>query len=312
MKTDHSSHPIRRTLVIGGLGQVGHLLAQSMRCSGIPVAIADSRPFASTPATREDEGFRYIQADVRSPSPELVSELRLSDCVCVCLPEQVTMDALASVLQHMSKGSLWVDTLSVKSEIARALNRHNGQAELLSLNPMFAPDLGWTNNAVAAVQISPGPKTRAFCDLISSWGARVVPIGAAEHDQLTAATQVATHAAVLAFGHCLLHLDFDVEKATQLATPPHRLLLGLLQRITQNNPEVYWDIQTWHPHAEAVRRQLAAGINRLQKAATDHGRDAFDVLFTEIKTILDAERDTLDAWARQLVARSTTPDATSQ
>ena len=91
-----------------------------------------------------------------------MSELRSSDCVCLCLPERVTLDAVNSVLPQLSEGNLWVDTLSVKSEIARALHPYADRNELLSLNPMFSPALGWAQNAVAAVEIKPGPKTRAL------------------------------------------------------------------------------------------------------------------------------------------------------
>ena len=55
---------------------------------------------------------------------------------------------------------------------------------------------------------------------MSSWGAHLVPIGAAEHDRLTAAIQVATHAAVLAFGHCLVKLNFEITRQPSLQRLP--------------------------------------------------------------------------------------------
>ncbi|MFL6415107.1 MAG: prephenate dehydrogenase/arogenate dehydrogenase family protein [Bryobacteraceae bacterium] len=276
-----------------------------MRESGIRVTISDSRPFVGTRSSRESQ-YTYVESDVRVPSAELISEIRASDCVCLCLPETVTLDAVASVLPLMSKGSLWVDTLSVKTEIAQLLAQHIGHCELLSLNPMFAPSLGWARNAVAAVEIDSGPKTSALHQLISSWGAQVVSISAVEHDKLTAAVQVATHAAVLAFGQAVVHLDVDISKTVKLATPPHRLLLALLYRIASQNPDVYWDIQTWHPLGGVVRNKLSDGVARIDDASGADGLQRFHELFEQIRDVLEPESDILRAWTEKLIAALTT------
>src|SRR4051794_26218747 len=129
------SNEISRALVIGGLGRVGRLLARSMRSSGIAVRIVDVQ-HVGTPLPAEDD---YIECDVRSPSPTFVSALQSSDCVCLCLPEALTVSAVAAVLPLMPDGSLWVDTTSVKTAIADELQRALPRCEILSINPMFAP-----------------------------------------------------------------------------------------------------------------------------------------------------------------------------
>jgi prephenate dehydrogenase len=222
------------------------------------------------------------------------------------LPETATVDAVASVLPLISNGSLWVDTLSVKSVITRELQQRVGECEILSINPMFAPALGWSKHSVAAVEICSGPKTLAFCALITSWGAHVELISAIEHDELTAAIQVATHAAILAFGHALIHLNFDVTKAIRLATPPHRLLLALLHRLTSQNSDVYWDIQTCHPLATVVRDKLADGIVWINSASRADGQEQFRTLFDEIESVLQSETDALHRWLQQLLAPANT------
>jgi prephenate dehydrogenase len=179
------------------------------------------------------------------------------------------------------------------------LQKHVGEYEILSINPMFAPALGWNKRSVAAVEICSGPKTRAFCALMASWGAHIELVSATEHDQLTAAIQVATHAAILAFGDALIHLNFDVGKAIRLATPPHRLLLTLLHRLASQNSDVYWDIQACHPLATVVRDKLADGIARLSRAPCADGQEEFRTLFDDIESLLQSEVKGLREWARQ-------------
>ncbi|MFL6449390.1 MAG: prephenate dehydrogenase dimerization domain-containing protein [Bryobacteraceae bacterium] len=275
---------------------MGGLLAQSLRNSGILVTISDFR--AVTGSSVFADG--YIECDVRLPSPALKSALRSSDCVCICLPEAATVDAVASVLPLMSNGSLWVDTVSVKSPLTLELQKRVGEYEILSINPMFAPALGWNKRSVAAVEICSGPKTRAFCALMASWGAQVENLTAIEHDQLTAAIQVATHAAILAFGHALIHLNFDITKAVRLATPPHRLLLTVLHRLASQNSDVYWDIQACHPLATVVRDKLADGIARLSRAPGADGQEQFRKLFDQIESVLQSEVNALHEWSQEL------------
>src|SRR5947209_1580909 len=96
--------------------------------------------------------------------------------------------------------------------------------------------------------------------------AAVATMKAEEHDRLTAFTQVATHAALIAFGSALYSGGYDTSAALKIATPPHRLLLSLLARILLADPEVYWEIQHRNPLAGEVREGLRRGLSELEEA----------------------------------------------
>jgi len=257
------------TIILGGLGQAGELMAHAFIRAGREVLLADVLPRPETIAAT-----RYLQADVTRPDDDLLRVIASADCVAMCLPERAALAAAPAILEAMTRGALWVDTLSVKQNVSAILRRYKEKLELVSINPMFAPALGFAGNSVAFVQISGGPRSKEFTQTLRSLGATVEMVTPETHDRLTAAIQVATHAAILTFGAALLELDYDVEKAAALATPPHRQLLSLLQRLSTANPEVYWDIQHHHPHAASVRESLSRALTELDAAASkDSPRD---------------------------------------
>jgi prephenate dehydrogenase len=196
--------------------------------------------------------------------------MRRADIVVLAVPERVALAAVRALTRQLRPGALVVDTLSVKSAIVAALATHATHLEAVSLNPMFAPALGFDGRAVAAVVVHDGPRARALLDAIGRRGGRVAEVGADEHDRVAAVTQALTHAAVLAFGLALDELGVAVEDLGAVATPPHVTLLALLARIASGEPETYWDVQAGNPHARRARSALAEGLATLADAA-DHG-----------------------------------------
>lgn len=267
-------------IVLGGLGQVGSLIAGALTHAGAKVILVDVLPGPDAIAATS-----YLQADVTRPDNDLLQAIADADCVAMCLPEDAALRAAPAILDAMARGALWVDTLSVKQNICGLLQRYKEKLELVSINPMFAPALGFNGNAVAFVGISGGPKSEEFASTLRSLGATVEMLTPETHDRLTAAIQVATHAAILSFGAALLELDYDIEKGSAIATPPHRQLLSLLQRLSTANPEVYWDIQHHHPFAASVRESLSRALKALDTAAREDSPREFQELFERLRLL---------------------------
>ena len=265
-------------IVLGGLGQAGDLIGRALTATGTKVLFVDVLPGSAAIG----EGS-YLQADITRPDRALLRAIAATDCVAMCVPERAAIDAAPAILDAMSSGALWVDTLSVKQKICGLLRSYEQKLELISINPMFAPALGFAGHSVALVEVSSGPKSQEFTRRLSSLGAMIETVTAEQHDELTAAIQVATHAAILAFGMVLLDLGYDVEKGQALATPPHEMLVSLLHRLSTANPEVYWDIQHNHPHAAAVRDSLSGAVRALDAAARDESPREFQELFERIR-----------------------------
>lgn len=273
-------------IVLGGLGQAGDLIARTLTQTGTEVVLVDVLPRPKT-ITAE----RYLEADITELDDALLRAIAGADCVVMCLPESAALASAPKILDAMSRGALWVDTLSVKQDICGLLRDYKEKLELVSINPMFAPSLGFAGHSVAFVEISGGPKSEEFARTLRSLGATVEMVAPETHDKLTAAIQVATHAAILSFGAVLLELGYDVEEGRAIATPPHRMLLSLLHRVSSANPEVYWDIQHHHPDGAAVRESLSRAVRALDAAASEDTPREFQELFERIRNLLQDLHD---------------------
>jgi len=284
---------LARVAVLGGRGAVGRLFAGALADAGSEVVAIDRSP-------------GDVQLDVAQPSTRLRELLADADAVVLALPEAAALRALPVVLGALQPGALLVDTLSVKGPFAQAVSVRVADAsvEALSLNPMFAPALGFAGRPVLAVELAGGPRSHALLALVESWGARVVAVGADEHDALAAALQVAPHAALLALGGALARLGVELETLLPVAPPPFVALVALLARIASGAPETYWDVQDANPRAAQARDALATGLAELDAAARAHDPAAFGALLERVEAMLGEQREPLAELAAALVARA--------
>jgi prephenate dehydrogenase len=258
-----------RCIVAGGAGAVGGLVVDLLHRAGADVLVVD----VAAPPAEVAEVCAYARGDVCALDARLAVELRRADIVVLAVPDRVALAAVPALARELRPGALLVDTLSVKTGIVAALATHAAHLEAVSLNPMFAPALGFDGRAVAAVVVHDGPRARALLDAVSRRGGRVAELSADEHDRVAAVTQALTHATVLAFGLALDELGVAVEDLGAVAPPPHLTLLALLARITSGGPETYWDVQARNPHARRARTALDAGLATVADAA-DYGTGA--------------------------------------
>ncbi|ART71770.1 hypothetical protein BTO20_27410 [Mycobacterium dioxanotrophicus] len=275
---------IGRIVVAGGSGAVGSLFAERLHHSGNDVIIVDH----TVPAPTQNVA-RFVRGDISDPGAEVADVVRTADVVLLAVPEPVALVAIGRLVGALRPDALIVDTLSVKSTVVPALHAVTtiaGQAEALSLNPMFAPALGFAGHPVASVVVRDGRRGRALADLMEHWGARVVNVTADEHDRLAAAAQALTHAAVIGFGAALAELDVDITDLDWIAPPPHTALLSLLARIASGAPEVYWDVQAANPYAPAARRALARGVSQLADVVESDDAHAFGDLLDRLCGVL--------------------------
>lgn len=275
---------IGRVVVAGGSGAVGSLFAEQLQDAGNNVVIVDR----ATPGPTHRIA-RFVRGDISDPGAEVADVIRTADAVLLCVPEPVALGAIGRLVGTLRPDALLVDTVSVKSTVVPALHATAaiaGDIEALSLNPMFAPALGFAGHPVASVVVRGGGRGRALHDLIEQWGARVVSVTADQHDRLAAAAQALTHAAVIAFGAALAELDVDIADLDRIAPPPHTALLALLARIASGAPEVYWDVQAANPYAPAARRALSRGVSQLEGVVSDGDPAAFGDLLDGLCGVL--------------------------
>jgi len=295
---------LAHVVVIGAAGAVGRLFCGALADAGSAVRLVDVAP---TPPAELRELGSYLTRDACTPSPQLDAALVDVDCAVLALPEAAALDALPHVLAALPPGALLVDTLSVKTPFARAALAAGAPIELLSLNPMFAPALGFAGHAVLAVELASGRRSDALLALLRELAYVVTLSDAAAHDRATAALQVATHASVLAFGLALAQLDADLDALLPAAPPPFLALLSLLARIADGAPQTYADIQRANPFALEARAALTDALSRLDASARDADPHAVEALIAAAAAPLGAHREALAAQAAALLARLERP-----
>lgn len=278
--------PFPSSVILGGAGAVGRLFASRLGETGLTLvdpALGD----ASIGAANQ------LSLDAASASVEFDDLIRRADLVIMAMPEAATLLAMPRIVGLLKQGALLVDTLSVKGSVCKLMSEMDADVEFLSINPMFAPDLGFEGRSVAAVEVRPGPASRAFLGLLRSWGSSVTLMSASAHDETAARTQALSHAAVLVLGIALSRQGYDCDAVLDDSPPPHRMLMALLARILQGQPATYYDIQRANPEARAMTEALAAGIEELRDALQSGGLEGFAALLEEIRQTIEPRQDEL-------------------
>ena len=273
-------------VVLGASGGFGRAFAGLMQAGGIRVVGVD---VASRPGL---DDVPLIVGDATHPDDAVTAAVAKGQWLVVCLPDEAALPAVDRLHRALPGGALVVDTISVKSPIAAwVATTPRGDIEFLSLNPLFAPDLGFAGRRVAAVPLRTGVHSQRFLRMVERAGAEVVELSADEHDREAALTQALVHAAVLAVGRCLAA---SPDPSTwRLVTPPFRLLTLLVGRVIGGDGEVYRHIQSDNPHAARIRRALGDAVIEVDgsvgspeqfEALIDAIRDGLGPLLPELRT----------------------------
>lgn len=260
-------------VVVGGAGAMGRLLCAELAGVGARVSAVDKLAAPDV-----------VVGDIESPSRELFALLGSADAVVLCTPDSVTFDHLADLAGVCSAGSLLVDTSSAKRRLTGLVDAIPESVQYVSLNPLFAPSLGFGGQNVVAVPVRAGDRCGAFLQFLEQLGARVTTVSIDDHERSMAAAQVAAHAALLAYGVALEQFGYVVTKGLPLSTPPQRTLLAMLARIASGSPHVYHDIQIGNGYGEEIRESLSRALEGVSQAASDH--DAFAALMERQRAFL--------------------------
>lgn len=247
----------------------------------------------------------HIQCDLRAIDAATSKALSKADLVVLALPETIVIECWPNIAGHLHGGALVVDTLSVKTPFAEAFQASGVSNVLLSINPMFAPSVGFDGGNVAVVRLGSSALSDHLIDVLSGWGARLTFLDAGEHDEISAVVQAATHAAILTFGMAVHESGRDVSSLEPMMTPPHRTMLALLARMLSAAPEVYWEIQSGNRHANDARAGLAAGIRRISQIVEDGDLQAFKSLMGELGKVYDSgSANRFSSLAAEIVAKT--------
>jgi prephenate dehydrogenase len=285
--------------VVGANGTVGRWLVALAVESGHLVTGVDLNDHPSPDLSRCD----YVCADVTAPTSEAIAVFGKADWVLICVSEDSALKAIPSLLSMMKQDALWVDTLSVKTNVASCVYSCLGSHEALSINPMFAPVGPRSCGNIAVVTIRSGYLGDLFLEMLRAGGFVIRLTTADAHDRTVAVVQAATHAAILSLADVLCNMGGDIDDALLFSTPPFLAMMSLAARMTGLSPQVYWDVQAGNPHGRTARAALRDAIAQIDSAIGNGDYQAFFRTFTRIGRFLAPQQDGLSALSRSIVAR---------
>lgn len=282
-----------RATIVGVCGGFGRVFASILSRRGFAIDGIDLATHA--PADLSLAGYRSL--DCRKLDWRQHAAAEPGRVFLLCLPQEAVLAMLPALLPVLGERTLAIDILSVKSAVAAEFARIGSWGQYLSLHPMFGPTLEFAGRNVVSIPLRDGDRVDAFEQLLRDEGARVVRMTADEHDRGTAVTQVMVHAALVALGLAMQPGSSDAQaRFDALATPPYRVLLAMVARLTSGDPSLYQHIQLDNPHAPVARAKLADALRRVADACEK--TSDFDACFLDAAP---ADRESLATLATTLV-----------
>ena len=287
---------LQNIVIVGGNGSFGVLLSNLLSKAGYNVGGIDLHAAPSAAGQFSD----YVRSDILKMTEKAAALIREAECVILSLSEEVALACFHMVVEVVTPDSLILDILSVKSAIVGLMEQVEKPIEFLSLHPMFAPEVGFREQNVVAVEVRPGPLSAEVMAFIENCGSNVTLMTAEQHDTSTAAIQVATHAALISFGLTLNELGYSTDEALRISTPLHRIILALMARVLAGKPEIYWRIQLKHPLSSMTRRLLMQSLERLDDKVQSHDFAGFESVLETARTPIASEMKMLTDYCAEI------------
>ena len=256
-----------KILILGGTGETGSWFARYFKEKGFDVAVWGP---SGKVEVAERLGVRYAH--------DKLAEVEQSDIVLVSVLIEKTVEVIREAAPRMHAGSLLMDVTSIKSAPMKAMRTFAPKGvEVLGTHPMFGPTMPSLRGQTIILTPAEGKSSKwlpAIRSLFESDGAKIEVLDADEHDEIMAVVQALTHFAYIGIGATLKSLDFDVQRSRKFMSPVYEIMIDLVGRILDQNPELYASIQK-NPKAATVRQTFIAECMRLCERADSGDMEGF-------------------------------------
>jgi len=249
----------KRITVIGGSGKMGAWLCRFFDAQGHKVLVNDI--VSSTSFPYENNLKRAVaQADV----------------VVIATTIDAAKEILDKVLELRPKG-LIMDVTSIKAPLIPSLRAAAERGmKVCSIHPMFGPDttsLIYQNLLVCDCG-SKEAVTEAHT-LFDYTGAELHDVSVEEHDHLMSYVLGMSHAINIAFFNALVKSGLGIRELENAASTTFRHQRCTSQRVSNENPELYYQIQHVNPHTKESLDLLVRSLEEIRAAAMAEESDDF-------------------------------------
>lgn len=217
-----------------------------------------------------------------------------AELVIFAVPNRQLEQVITEVKPFVSAKAMVMDVGSVKVVPCRLLQQHFSQ-NVLGTHPLFGPDSArdsWQGHKAVfcRLQISDANYARVQ-ELFTSRGVTIFECTPAEHDAMMAKTQALVHY----IGRALTGLQ-----SQDISTPDYANLLRMMEKVTNDTYELFYDMQTLNPFAREVRHDLLTKLHQLEYDIVTHS--AAPTTLPELRTQIDQLDEAMVALIGQRLA----------
>jgi chorismate mutase/prephenate dehydrogenase len=253
----------RRVLVIGGAGRMGLWMARFLHAQGFTVEIAD--PAGPAPGFAHRAVWRDGPVD--------------HDLIVVAAPLRISNGILQELAEQRPPGVVF-DIGSLKSPLRSGLLALVGAGvKATSIHPMFGPDTELLSGRhVILVDIGCPEATAAARALFNSTMANQVDMSLEDHDRLIAYVLGLSHALNIAFFTALGESGNAAPDLAQVSSTTFDAQLSIAVQVAEENPHLYFEIQSLNDYGGESLSVLADAIGRLRSIVQDGDEAGFTAL----------------------------------
>ncbi len=242
--------------IIGGKGGMGKLFADFFKKKGFHVLIASR----STELSVEDCAGK-------------------SDILILSVPIQSTKEVILHLAPLVKPSGVIMDLTSLKTKEVSAMTDHS-HCEVIGCHPVFGPSVSDFKNQVIVLTPARGDRWLSILKpLFEEEGVFLKITTPENHDSMMAIVQGLMHFTTLTMVNTLNELGVDEKELNDYSSPVYRIRVDFANRILNQNPELYADIELRNPQTLKVLRQYQESVNTLLHIVESKNREAFIDIF---------------------------------
>ena len=253
----------RRVLVIGGAGRMGLWFARFLNSQGFVVEIADPRASAGV--------YSHI-SDWRKASLD-------HEIIVVACPIRTVSEILEGLRKRRPAGVI-LDISSLKGPIrAQLFGLADAGLQVCSIHPMFGPDTRLLSGQhIIFIKLGAEEASREVRRLFEPTMAELVEMDLEDHDRLIAYVLGLSHALNIAFFTALAESGEAAPRLDRLSSTTFDSQLAVAVRVAQDNPHLYFEIQSLNEYGGEALSALLYAVERLRTVVRAGDEKEFTLL----------------------------------
>ncbi|MDP3970386.1 MAG: prephenate dehydrogenase [bacterium] len=186
-------------------------------------------------------------------------ELESCNLVIYAVPNSLLQDVINETKEFIQSDAIVMDVGSVKIKPCAVLQEAFGE-NILGTHPLFGPDSAsdsWEGHKMVFCKLNiPDDQYNKVKELFISRGVKAIECSPEEHDKMMAKTQALVHY----IGRALSGI-----KEQEISTPDYANLLRMMEKVTHDTWELFYDMQNLNPYAKLEREKFSKNIAELEE-----------------------------------------------